>query len=151
MAGTALVTGGSGYIAGFLIRQLIANGWTVNTTVRNLKRESEVRGWLNVPADKLRFFAADLEQDSGWAEAMAGVTVLHHVASPFVIRPPRDRQLLIGPAVAGTRRAVAAALGAGVSRVVVTSSMAAIASSRSVRLPRATPGSLSPPAGRELG
>ena len=48
MAGTALVTGGSGYIAGFLIRQLIENGWTVHTTVRNLKREPEVRGWLGV-------------------------------------------------------------------------------------------------------
>ena len=42
MAGTALVTGGSGYIAGFLIRQLIDNGWTIHTTVRNLKREPEV-------------------------------------------------------------------------------------------------------------
>ena len=44
MAGKVLVTGGSGYIAGFLIRQLIAEGWTVNTTVRSLKREAEVRG-----------------------------------------------------------------------------------------------------------
>ena len=55
-----LVTGGSGYIAGFLIRQLIENGWEVHSTIRNLAREGEVRGWLNVPADKLQFFAADL-------------------------------------------------------------------------------------------
>ena len=77
MAGTALVTGGSGYIAGFLIRQLIENGWTVHTTVRSVKREPEVRGWLAVDNDRLKFFAADLEHDAGWAESIAGCT---HVA-----------------------------------------------------------------------
>ena len=60
MAGQVFVSGGSGYIAGFLIRQLIAEGWTVNTSIRNLGREAEVRDWLNVDNSKVKFFAADL-------------------------------------------------------------------------------------------
>ena len=56
MAGKIFVSGGSGYIAGFLIRQLIAEGWQVNTSIRNLAREAEVRGWLGVDNSKLHFF-----------------------------------------------------------------------------------------------
>ena len=127
MAGTALVTGGSGYIAGFLIRQLIANGWTVNTTVRSLKREPEVRDWLGVDNDKLRFFAADLENDAGWAGAMAGCGHVAHVASPFPLGVPKHPDELIVPAREGALRALRFAKGAGVRRFVLTSSMAAIA------------------------
>lgn len=127
MAGTALVTGGSGYIAGFLIRQLIANGWTVNTTVRSLKREPEVRGWLGVDNDALRFFAADLENDAGWAEAMAGCSHVAHVASPFPLDVPKRADDLVVPAREGVLRALRFAKAAGVKRFVLTSSMAAIA------------------------
>ncbi len=127
MAGTALVTGGSGYIAGFLIRQLIENGWTVHTTVRSLKREPEVRGWLSVDNDRLKFFAADLEHDSGWAEAIAGCTHVAHVASPFPLGVPKHADELIVPAREGALRALRFARAAGVKRFVLTSSMAAIA------------------------
>ena len=127
MAGYVLVTGGSGYIAGFLIRQLIANGWTVNTTVRSLKREDEVRGWLQVDNSRLRFFAADLENDAGWAEAMAGCSHVAHVASPFPLDVPRHADDLVIPAREGALRALRFAKRAGVGRFVLTSSMAAIA------------------------
>ena len=127
MANTALVTGGSGYIAGFLIRQLIANGWSVHTTVRNLKREPEVRGWLNVDNAKLSFFAADLEHDAGWAEAIAGCTHVAHVASPFPLDVPRHADELVVPAREGVLRALRFARAAGIRRFVLTSSMAAIA------------------------
>ncbi|WP_283419462.1 NAD-dependent epimerase/dehydratase family protein [Sphingopyxis sp. Geo48] len=127
MTGTVLVTGGSGYIAGFLIRQLIENGWTVNTTVRSLKREDEVRGWLQVDNSKLRFFAADLENDAGWAEAMAGCSHVAHVASPFPLDVPKHADDLVVPAREGALRALRFAEGAGVRRFVLTSSMAAIA------------------------
>ena len=127
MAGNVLVTGGSGYIAGFLIRQLIANGWTVNTTVRSLKREDEVRGWLQVDNSRLRFFAADLENDAGWAEAMAGCSHVAHVASPFPLDVPRHADDLVIPAREGALRALRFAKRAGVGRFVLTSSMAAIA------------------------
>ncbi len=127
MAGTALVTGGSGYIAGFLIRQLIENGWTVHTTVRSLKREGEVRGWLNTDNARLRFFAADLENDAGWAEAMAGCSHVAHVASPFPLDVPKHADDLVIPAREGVLRALRFAKGTGVKRFILTSSMAAIA------------------------
>lgn len=127
MAGKAFVSGGSGYIAGFLIRQLIANGWTVNTSIRNLAREAEVRGWLGVDNDRLSFFAADLENDAGWAEAMAGCTHVAHVASPFPLGVPKDADELVVPAREGALRALRFAKAAGVRRFVLTSSMAAIA------------------------
>lgn len=127
MAGRALVTGGSGYIAGFLIRQLIDNGWSVNTTVRSLKREGEVRGWLNVDNARLHFFAADLENDAGWAEAMAGCSRVAHVASPFPLDVPKHADELVIPAREGALRALRFARSAGVGRFVLTSSMAAIA------------------------
>lgn len=127
MTGTALVTGGSGYIAGFLIRQLIDNGWTVHTTVRSLKREPEVRGWLNVDNERLKFFAADLEHDAGWAESIAGCSHVAHVASPFPLEVPKHADELIVPAREGALRALRFARAAGVRRFVLTSSMAAIA------------------------
>lgn len=127
MTGTALVTGGSGYIAGFLIRQLIDNGWTVHTTVRSLKREGEVRAWLDADNDRLKFFAADLEHDAGWAEAIAGCSHVAHVASPFPLGVPEHADELVVPAREGALRALRFARAAGVKRFVLTSSMAAIA------------------------
>lgn len=126
MAGTVLVTGGSGYIAGFLIQRLIERGWNVNTTIRNLAKEPEVRAALGVPADRLRFFAADLENDAGWAEAVAGCSHVAHVASPFPAGKVTD-EMLIRPARDGALRALRFAKEAGVARFVLTSSVAAIA------------------------
>ena len=127
MAGTALVTGGSGYIAGFLIRQLIANGWTVHATVRSLKRETEVRSWLDVDNDRLKFFAADLEHEAGWAEAISGCAHVAHIASPFPLGVPKHADELVIPAREGALRALRFARAAGIKRFVLTSSMAAVA------------------------
>ena len=127
MVGTAFVSGGSGYIAGFLIRQLIDNGWTVHTSVRNLAREGEVRSWLDTDNSRLKFFQADLGSDAGWAEAMNGCTHVAHVASPFPLEVPKDPSDLIIPARDGALRALRFAKDAGVRRFVLTSSIAAIA------------------------
>lgn len=127
MVGTVLVTGGSGYIAGYLIRQLVAEGWQVHTTIRSLAREAEVRGWLQVDDARLRFFAADLTEDAGWAEATAGCSHVAHVASPLPPAAPKDENELIVPARDGALRALRAAKAAGVRRFVMTSSVAAIA------------------------
>lgn len=126
MIGTVLVTGGSGYIAGFTIKQLVAEGWTVRTTIRSLVKEQQVRDILKVDNSKLSFFAADLMDDAGWAEAMAGCTHLAHLASPLPAASPKDENDLIGPARDGALRALRFAKEAGVQRVVMTSSMAAI-------------------------
>ena len=123
-----LVTGGTGYIAGVLIRQLLATGWQVHTTVRDLAREPALRQLLGVaPGDEqLRCFKADLMQDAGWAEAAAGCSHVAHLASPLPVGVPRDANELIVPARDGALRALKAARDAGVQRVVMTSSVAAI-------------------------
>ncbi|CAN5378971.1 aldehyde reductase [soil metagenome] len=131
MTRTVLVTGGSGYIAGYTIRQLIAEGWTVRTTVRSLAREAELRLLLDVDDSRLSFHAADLENDAGWAEAVAGCSHVAHIASPFPLRSVRDAQELIRPARDGALRALKFARDAGVTRFVMTSSSAAIAYGRS--------------------
>jgi dihydroflavonol-4-reductase len=130
MTSTVLVSGGSGYIAGFLIRQLVAEGWTVRTTVRSLARESAVRTLLAVDNSRLTFFEADLNADAGWAEAMAGCSHVAHVASPLPAGVPKDANELIVPARDGALRALRAARDAGVRRFVMTSSVAAIAYGR---------------------
>jgi len=126
---TILVTGGSGFVGSHVILQLLAAGHIVRTTVRNLAREAEVRATLEkagADTGRLRFFAADLEKDDGWAAAVAGCDHVQHVASPFPQSQPEDEQELIRPAVNGTLPVLRAARDAGVKRVVVTSSFAAI-------------------------
>lgn len=126
MTGKVFVSGGSGYIAGFLIRQLIAEGWSVNTSIRDLGKEASVRTSLKVDDAKLSFFQADLMSDAGWAEAMAGCSHVAHVASPLPTAAPKHEDELIVPAREGALRALRAAKAAGVKRFVMTSSMAAI-------------------------
>jgi len=127
---TVLVTGGSGFIGSHCILQLLAAGHAVRTTVRNLAREGEVRRLLKTggaePGEQLKFFAADLEKDAGWAEAGAGCDYVLHVASPFPAKLPKHEDELIVPAREGALRALRAARDAGVKRVVLTSSFAAI-------------------------
>jgi dihydroflavonol-4-reductase len=126
MAGTALVTGGSGYAAGFIIRLLITQGWNVRATIRNPAKEAPARAALCVDNEKLRFFVADLGADAGWAEAVAGSSHVVHVASPIGVATPKSDDELIIPARDGTLRVLKAAQRAGVKRVVMTSSGAAI-------------------------
>lgn len=127
MAGKVLVSGGSGYIAGETIRQLLAKGWSVHTTVRNLSREAELRQMLGGTPETLKFFAADLTSDAGWAEAMSGCDAVCHMASPFPSTVPKDENDLIIPARDGALRALRFAHAAGIKRFVMTSSAAAIA------------------------
>ena len=127
MADRVLVTGGSGYIAGFLIRQLVAEGWDVHTTVRDLAKEAALRRLISVDDDRLRVFAADLTADAGWAEAAAGCSHVAHLASPLPSGVPKHPDELIVPARDGALRALRAAKAAGAKRFVMTSSVAAIA------------------------
>lgn len=126
-----LVTGGSGFIGSHSILQLLAAGHEVRTTVRDLRRRDDVLAMLRQggaadPGDRLTFFAADLERDAGWAEAVAGCDYVLHVASPFPPSVPKDENDLIVPAREGALRVLRAARDAGVKRVVLTSSYAAI-------------------------
>ena len=124
--GTVLVTGASGYIAGFVIQSLIADGWTVRGTVRSLAKADAVHRTLGVAPAQLPLIGADLSRDVGWADAVAGVDYVHHIASPLPAGAPKTDDELIVPARDGALRVLAAAQAAGVRRVVMTSSAAAI-------------------------
>lgn len=124
-----LVSGGSGFLGGWCLVELLRRGYEVRTTVRDLGREPEVRARIGREVDcgeRLGFHRADLGEDAGWAEAVAGCDYVLHVASPFPPAQPKDPDELIVPAREGTLRVLAAALDAGVRRVVVTSSVAAV-------------------------
>jgi dihydroflavonol-4-reductase len=126
---TALVTGGSGFLGGWSVIELLRRGYRVRTTVRNLEREKDVRAAIapEVDAeDRLTVLAADLLSDEGWVDAVQGCDYVLHVASPFPPAQPKDPDELIVPAREGTLRVLKASLDAGVERVVVTSSVAAI-------------------------
>src|SRR5215475_3431775 len=127
---TILVTGGSGFVGSHCILQLLAAGHQVRTTVRSLQREADVRAMLKEggaePGDRLSFAVADLQADAGWPEAVAGCDYVLHVASPFPAGVPRNEDELIVPAREGALRVLRASRDAGVKRVVLTSSFAAI-------------------------
>jgi dihydroflavonol-4-reductase len=126
------VTGASGFIALHCVRELLERGYRVRGTVRDLASETSLRQAL-LPfeaGDRLSFVAAELLSDAGWAEAMHGARYVLHVASPVPNAPPKDEQELIRPAREGALRVLRAAREAGVSRVVLTSSVAAVLSGR---------------------
>jgi len=127
---TVLVTGGSGFIGSHCILQLLSAGYQVRTTIRNLKREPEVRATLKAAGadagDRLSFFTADLEKEADWPEAAAGCDYVLHVASPFPSTVPKHEDELIVPAREGALRVLRASRDAKVKRVVLTSSFAAI-------------------------
>ncbi len=130
MAGRVLVTGISGFIGSHVALALLYAGYQVRGSLRDMGRAAEVAGMLEragADLSRLEFVPLDLMDDHGWREAMDGVRYLQHVASPLTVCMPENRDELIRPAVEGTRRAIAAALGAQVERIVLTSSAAAIA------------------------
>lgn len=123
-----LVTGGTGFVAGWCIVELLRRGYLVRTTIRDLAREAQVRAAVASAAgstDRLTFFTADLTASEGWEAAMVGCDYVLHVASPLGGGASRDPDALIVPAREGTLRVLRAAVKAGVKRVVMTSAAAA--------------------------
>ncbi len=130
---TVLLTGASGYIGKHITLRLLSDGYHVRASVRTASKANEVRRAVaahlasNFDLDSaLSFVTLDLESDAGWGEALTGVDVLMHSASPFPIASPKNEDDLIRPAVDGTLRALGAAHAAGVTRVILTSSVAAV-------------------------
>ncbi len=125
-----LVTGGSGFIGSHCLIQLLNSGYRVRTTVRSPNRVDEVLATLKtagiIPGENLTFAYTDLTKDEGWKDAVAGCEYVLHVASPFPPGIPKHEDELIIPAREGALRVLKAARDAGVKRVVLTSSFAAI-------------------------
>jgi nucleoside-diphosphate-sugar epimerase len=129
MSEKILVTGASGFIAGHCILDLLEHGYQVRGTVRNLKKVPELRKMFakyTDKADSIEFAQADLLSSDGWAEAMAGCDGLFHLASPVPLVQPKDPDEVIVPAREGALNALRAANEAGIKRVVLTSSVAAV-------------------------
>lgn len=131
MKTTVLVTGASGYIAGWIVKYLLEEGHTVHATVRDPEKASSVAHLQKVAAGApgtLRLFKADLLDAGSFDAAMQGCRVVMHTASPFVLSDFRDaNEALVRPAVEGTRNVLEAAKRvATVRRVVLTSSIAAV-------------------------
>jgi nucleoside-diphosphate-sugar epimerase len=134
MSDTVLVTGGTGFIAQHCILQLLDAGYNVRTTARALDRGNQLIEILAphlAPTDKpiesrLSVVAADLTSDDGWDEAVVGCRYVLHVASPIFLKIPKDENEMIVPARDGTLRVLRASVRAGVKRVVLTSSVAAV-------------------------
>ena len=125
-----LVTGGSGFVGVHTILQLLQRGFDVRTTIRSLAKKDVVINALKdsgiEDVSRLTFVEADLTSDAGWEDAMKDVTYVLHVASPFPAKEPSDENELIIPARDGALRVLKAAKIAGVKRVVLTSSFAAV-------------------------
>jgi dihydroflavonol-4-reductase len=128
--GTVLVTGGTGFLGGWCATELLRRGYTVRTTIREMRRADELRASLAAAGvdahERLSIVAGDLGADDGWAGAVAGCDYVLHVASPFPPAQPKDPDELIVPARDGALRVLGASLDAGVKRVVLTSSVAAV-------------------------
>jgi dihydroflavonol-4-reductase len=128
MKGNVLVTGGTGYIAGWCIVALLKQGYAVRSTVRSPAKASSLRDVIASqvdPGDRLTTCVANLTSDAGWDEAVAGCEYVLHVASPLGTEDPKDPNDLIVPARDGALRVLRASIRAGVKRVVMTSSVAA--------------------------
>jgi len=126
MADLVLVTGVSGFIAAHVTERLLAKGYAVRGTVRNKVKGQKIVDKLSEngsDTSKLELFEADLGSDVGWKEAVQDCRYIQHIASPFPLEAPSDREALVPEARAGAMRVIEQGLGAGVERIVMTSSM----------------------------
>lgn len=124
-----LVTGATGFIGLHCVAQLLGQGYAVTGTLRSASRIDEVKQAMieqQLATDNLSFVEADLLKDEGWDAAVKDCDYVLHVASPFIVGVPKDENELIKPAVEGTERVITAAIKAGVKKMVLTSSCAAI-------------------------
>ena len=125
-----LVTGGSGYIASWVVQQLLEQGYKVNATVRNKSKIAKVDHLLNLQkkyTGKLELYEADLLKEGSFEKAMQGCELVIHMASPFKLNVKDAQKELVDPALKGTRNILKQVNETtSVKRVVLTSSVAAI-------------------------
>ena len=123
------VTGANGYIASHCIRELLSQGYIVKASLRNLKNKDQIKKTLtnNLKNKRLDFCKLDLLLDKGWNESLEDCDYLLHVASPCIIKEPKNPESVIKPAVEGTLRALSASKKANIRKVVLTSSIGSMA------------------------
>lgn len=125
-----MVTGATGFVAGWIVKGLLEGGATVHAPVRNPDNPAKVKHLLDLAAQtpgEIKLFKADLLDQGSYAEAMNDCAVVFHTASPFTVDVKDPQTQLIDPAVKGTRNVLEQANRTdSVRRVVLTSSCAAI-------------------------
>ena len=123
-----LVTGANGFIGLHTVLHFLKSGYALCATVRTAEQGEKVHQTLAkyVDTNNLDLICADLTKDDGWDQAVAGCDFVLHLASPFPAEAPTDENELIIPAREGTLRVLRAAQKAGVKRVVLVSSVAAV-------------------------
>ena len=129
--GTILVTGASGFVGKWTVIELLRAGYSVRGTVRSSAKAGAVRAAAAKAlggdvGGRLEFSTCDLMADAGWADAMLGIDAVMHVAAQILAIEPKDADVVIGPAVEGTRRVLRFAAEAGIKRVILTSSIATV-------------------------
>lgn len=126
---TVLVTGATGFIASHTLLALHKAGYHLRGTARSAAKAEKLNDTLSNYAGEpihVELVSADLMSDEGWAEACEGCDHVIHMASPFLSTVPKDPMELIAPARDGALRVLRAAKAAGLKRVVMTSSFAAV-------------------------
>lgn len=125
-----MVTGATGFVAGWIVKDLIEAGFTVHAPIRKAS-DSEKTKYLRQLAEigpgTIKFFEADLLTPGSYREAMTGCQIVFHTASPFVVDVKDPLRDLVDPALLGTRNVLEEATRhSTVKRVVLTSSCAAM-------------------------
>lgn len=125
-----MVTGATGYVAGWLVKKLLDEGLTVHAPVRD-PRNMEKLKFLNDLAVKssgtIKYFKADLLDIASYEEAMNECELIFHTASPFINKVKNPQRELVDPALIGTKNVLESANKIkSVKRIVLTSSCAAI-------------------------
>ncbi|NNE71529.1 MAG: NAD-dependent epimerase/dehydratase family protein [Rhodothermales bacterium] len=126
---SVLVTGVTGFIGKQITLDLLKAGHSVRGTVRSLSKEAALRKTLEghgASCQRLSLLELDLNQADGWSDSAKGCDYVMHVASPFPLDQPKDREALVPAAKAGTLRVLDAAREADVKRVILTSSLVAM-------------------------
>lgn len=126
MADRVLVTGISGFIGSHVAKRLLEKDYLVRGTVRNKAKGERIYDALThdiADPSRLELVEADLGEDAGWADAVKDCRFIQHIASPFPLEAPDDREALVPEARAGAQRVLEHGFSAGVDRIVLTSSM----------------------------
>ncbi len=125
-----LVTGATGYVAGWLVKKLLEAGFTVHAPVREPENKTKLK-YLNAIAEKasgtITYFKADLLEIGSYDEAMRDCELVFHTASPFINKVRNPQKDLVDPALIGTQNVLDSVNKTpSVKRVVLTSSSVAI-------------------------
>lgn len=129
MTDRVLVTGLSGFISAHVTERLLAKGYKVRGTVRNIVKGQKIVAALAARGSNvsnLEIVQANLGADAGWQDAVQDCRYIQHIASPFPLETPNDREALVPEARAGAMRVIEHGLGAGAERIVMTSSIVAM-------------------------